>query len=259
MPDQYVHLYLALERTGKAGEKVSGTREPPAPLSVDVEALMRDVITGVTQWVPHVAAAAGITGQAKPRQLGPDVRLRKRWTHRSTVELEPDGTPARDEYDDLIADDQVVRAGTVEVINRPDSTTGVALTSACRTLAAHVDVLLGLPAVKVWEWDDEEGTDGQWVPVRLDGAAAAGRLLELRGRIRAALGETRGRDHLRGVECRRPECAQKTLYREHGTDVIECDSCGDEWSYDELQRWTRMLAGEVLTRRKGAADGGAGA
>jgi len=250
LAEQYVHLYLALPASGAARERVSGTRDAPIPLSAAVEALMRDVVALVTTWAEPTAEAAGVTGAASPRRLGPDVQFRRTWVTVVTVELDPSGRPVRDPTTgEVFAVARTERGPTVDVLTRRDDTTGVALTGACRTLAAHVDTLLALPPTWVHEWDDQAGPDGSWQPAERSGIDAGLAMLSLRGRIRATLGETRGRDYLAGVAC--PECGRKLLYRDHGSDTRYCDGCGEEWTKDMLDRWVAMLANDA--RMRGAA------
>lgn len=258
LPELYVHLYLALPGAQTATERVSGTREPPVPPDMTVEALMRDIIATVTTWVEPVAEQAGITGTGRPRRLAPDVRLRNTWVTRTETVLDADGQPARDDYGDPVAVTHVERAATVAVVSQPDSTSGVALSTACRVLAAHLDVLLALPATDVMEWDDTAGPDGSWQPVDRDGVDAAFSILSLHDQARANLGHTRGSDHLKGVACPERSCSQKLLYRDHGSDVVVCKACRGQWPRDELVRWTKMLAGQIV-QRKGRAVGRASA
>lgn len=250
-PEQYVNLYLALEGGGRRGERVSGTRVPPVPLAVEPEALMRDILNAVLTWVEPTAKAAGITGAPRPRRVRTSA-LRSTRVVRVQRHYDPGPQPgtqvvARDTFGDPVDTVTVDRRITLEQITPDDHTSGVALTSACRLLAAHADRLIALPPTWVWHWDADDGPDGAYQPVELTGVQAALSMIALRGRGRATLGLTRARDHMQGVPC--PDCNHKLLYRAHGTDTVGCDHCGGTWSRDVLDRWTRMLAGEALTYR----------
>lgn len=68
LPAKYARLYLELPRSGGVGEKVSGSKSPPVPLRVDVEALMRDIVHTAVTWQEIVAAVAGLAEPGRKRQ-----------------------------------------------------------------------------------------------------------------------------------------------------------------------------------------------
>jgi hypothetical protein len=50
LPEQYVELYLALEPGPSGGQERHGSKSPPIPLRVDVEALMRRTVDLLQAW-----------------------------------------------------------------------------------------------------------------------------------------------------------------------------------------------------------------
>lgn len=68
LPEQYVHLYLALSEHAGAGERISGTRDDPVPPAVQVEALMRDIAATATTWERIVRDAAHLVDVGESRQ-----------------------------------------------------------------------------------------------------------------------------------------------------------------------------------------------
>ncbi len=207
LPETYVHLYLALPRSSGGGQRISGTRETPIPLSAEVEALMRGIVEAVTCW------------------------------------------------DELVRD----RAGLhVDTLAAGRSRDSVALTSACRTLAAHLDAFAGLPSCEVLRWDETAGPTtrpagahmerradpqvGAWTVVDMTGAQGAIELMRLAGRARHLLGRTR-LVHRLDVPC--PTCGVKALTRQDGAGQVRCESCGRAEPEERYQRLVVVLAGEM--------------
>jgi len=235
LPFTYVELRGLLARSEQAGERVSGSREPPMNIAADIEAFMRSIVHVTVSWEERVRAVAGL------RDHGDWARkLRKL----------PDG----------------------EEVRRRDS---VALDDACRTLSRFLPALLSLepheylrPATRkrVDEIIEEHGGEQpeavygpsgqQWVtlqPIRydtsgdawetaeLDGTGAGLEFLALNGRARGMLGKSRQRRRITEVRC--DECKSKsTLVQYEAHDggwepKVRCTQCPNAYigpSYDLL-------------------------
>jgi predicted RNA-binding Zn-ribbon protein involved in translation (DUF1610 family) len=77
LPAKYMHLRTELPRTTGQGQRVSGSRTPPAPLRLDVDALMVDLTHVVNTWAEIVAAVAGLVDAC--RDLDTACRTLTRW------------------------------------------------------------------------------------------------------------------------------------------------------------------------------------
>jgi hypothetical protein len=65
LPEQYVLLHMALgEKTRLADDRVSGSRTPPVPLRLDVDALIWDMVLILCSWDERVADAEKLTRPA---------------------------------------------------------------------------------------------------------------------------------------------------------------------------------------------------
>jgi hypothetical protein len=119
---------------------------------------------------------------------------------------------------------------------------GVALTQACRTLAAHLSILLTLAPeekVRLMSLADLYDTDldfsiwwdtagDAWAYTTMDGTDAGLEFLRLNGRARGMLGLNRGRRRITEVPC--DECQGSTLVQWEGflggwDPVIKCTNC----------------------------------
>jgi len=169
--------------------------------------------------------------------------------------------------DELLRDMAVVvvswheRVAAVARLDDPDGD----VARACTVLAAHVDVLLALPAepmMRAMTLRDAAGlppgtaglvhvSAGYVDAIPLLGGANAGlEVLALHRRARRLLGETRiPARHLHGVLCR---CGHKQLYETldgHGQwDGAHCRHCRTDWTLDEY----RDLVGEAAGRLRRA-------
>lgn len=142
---------------------------------------------------------------------------------------------------------------------------GVAMTSMCRTLAAHLDVLLALGPEPTNRYVPEERVtaipegvdrypqpDGSVVVIEeLDGGDAANQILELQHAARSKLGYTpRHYDLL--TPCWNPDCEERRLRRWDGSagleDVIECRNCGTRYEGEQLRRL--MVEEELAQQRR---------
>jgi hypothetical protein len=229
LPEQYVHLYLALPKSGSAGERVSGSRDAPTPPDLQVDALMRDIAATVTEWEAAVRAAAGLTPFPRSSHAG-----------------------------------------------------GAPIARACRTLTAHIDTLLALPAQRVREWDPEAGKkgtvagahfrgdstkigkgalgrseapDGAWVWAERTGAEGARQLNRLGGLAFGMLGTLR-LVHRLPVPC--PACGVMALTREDGASEVRCEACGISEPEGKYQHFAKVMAEEMAEQMRREAQDTAG-
>lgn len=295
LPDAYVEAYLALEpgqrydvrqeKTHGGGKKPKGAHAP-LPLDVEADALMGRILEVVLCWHDVVVAAASLSGvpahQAVTRRR---VVQRTQAVVQRTTFPRLDGETERGEFV-VVAPVQVT-----EPLDRPapDAGAGVAITSACRTLAAHVDTLLRLPPEPVTRVvaaskvlaresdrrfvapaaappavqslarplldDDTVGqvrADGRaLVIVEIDGVGAALELFALSRDIRRTLGQSRGATVLDRA-CPNPECGQPGLVLLQGADEVVCGSCGERWGAADWRRLEAVLG--TSARRVGEAS-----
>ncbi len=138
----------------------------------------------------------------------------------------------------------------------------VAVTSAVRTLSAHLDRLVALPAEpmsRAFELHNldriPEGAYGRTntiagyadVTVDLSGADAGEEILGLSRRCKAFLGETRMKEAL-DAPCPDPSCDGYTLERVQGSNYdAECKACGRLLSATEYKQWVRLFVATVRT------------
>ena len=152
---------------------------------------------------------------------------------------------------------------------RPDH--GRQVQRMCRTLAAHLDDLLELPAdamSRSFSLHDlgkiPEGCHGHTnriggyaeVTVELSGADAGTEILALHYRARSVLGETRMTERL-DVPCPDPACDLLMLERRQGSSYeAECRACGRLMTTQEYRSWTQLYAATMsiaeLDRAKAA-------
>jgi hypothetical protein len=148
---------------------------------------------------------------------------------------------------------------------------GVAMSTACRTLAANVDVLLALEpetmnrsvaeGVVASRPEDTEGhvRPAGWAILRkeLGGADAAVEIFTLFEKCKSKLGwRPQHQDLL--TPCWNPDCEQRMLRRWDGSmgldDFVECraDRCG--WKYEGEQLQRLMVAEELAQQRRGQKE-----
>ena len=139
---------------------------------------------------------------------------------------------------------------------------GRLVASLARTLAAHLDRLLELPAdamSRSYSLHDlgkiPEGCHGRThhiagyaeVTVELSGADAGGEILALQYRSRSVLGETRMVERL-DVPCPDPSCDLLMLERVQGSAYeAECRACGRLLNTAEYRSWSRLYAATLST------------
>jgi hypothetical protein len=142
---------------------------------------------------------------------------------------------------------------------RPDH--GRQMTALIRTLTAHLDTLLALPADAMSRSYSLHGDLGKIpegcygrsnriggyaeVTVDLSGADAGEEILRLRYLTLAKLGETRMRERL-DVPCPDPACDMLMLERVQGSDyAAECRACGRLLTSPEYLQWVKLYANSL--------------
>lgn len=284
IPDAYLDAYMALEpgqRYDVRQEKTHGGKRSkgshaPLPLDTEADALMGRILEVVLSWHDAVVAGAGLSGTAGAARIP-----RQRVTSHYEPVVEATMLPRLEdetERGEFVAVRPVQR---VEAVGQ-DSTAGVALTTACCTLAVHVDVLLTLPATPVNRVvphtrvlarkttrrfagrangppdvqhlgrplldDDTIGrvlADGRAIVVReLDGVDAALELFALGRDVRRTLGQSRGATVF-DRPC--PGCDEPGLVLLQGEDVVRCSACGEEWGASDWQRLEMVLKSSPKT------------
>jgi hypothetical protein len=141
----------------------------------------------------------------------------------------------------------------------------VAMSTACRTLATHVDVLLALTpepmnrtvgeSVVASLPDDAEGNvrPAGWAILRkeLGGADAAVEIFTLLEKCKSKLGWRAQHEDLLSP-CWNEECEQRMLRRWDGStgldDFVECRNCG--WRYEGEQLQGLMVEEELAQQRR---------
>lgn len=111
---------------------------------------------------------------------------------------------------------------------------GFAIQRCSRLLAGSVSVLLALRAVEHTGW--LYGRPAVLVRSGLDGACL---FLDLHHRTRSLLGLTRLTHH-HPVPC--PRCEATALYRDNGSETVQCGACLRRYHWDYLQQLCSVLA-----------------
>lgn len=216
LPELYVHLFLALPKQGAAGEKVSGTREPPVPIALEVEALMRDIASTVTTWERIVRDTASLTDVGESRQesgVAVDRACRTLAAHVDTLLACPPTSVWE-------WDDDAGPAGTPLGCHYQGDRTRIGR--------------MALPR--------GDAPDGAYVAADRTGGDAARTIIALAGRCRVLLGMTR-LVHRLPVPC--PTCGVAALTREDGASEVRCQSCGRAEPEERYARLAMILAEDM--------------
>lgn len=253
LPEQYIAAYLALEpgqRTHEDGGRARGKgAEAPLPLDVEADALMRRILEVVLSWWEAVVVAAALSTDPRPRSVVTERRASRR-VEVTTATAYPrlKGETEGGRFAELVP------VNALEAVDRPsDSTSGVAITTACRTLAAHVDTLLRIDA-----WPMTRTVERRQIPLMaagvpctimadgralivadLTGIAGALEILALRRDAERTLGHSR-----RSTQLERPcpGCGEPELHLTEGQDHVKCWSCGERWDASDYPRLAAVLA-----------------
>lgn len=123
--------------------------------------------------------------------------------------------------------------------NRRVSPDHLAVSRAAALLRRCVPDLLAMVPVDMQRWDP---AGERLLFVREDGYDGAGRLIDLCGAARRAVGETELVEHLKGQDC--PGCGAQTLRLISADGRVRCTSCRDVWDELEYDQLARILCGE---------------
>lgn len=216
-PERYVLLHMALGEKGRVtDDRVSGSRTPPVPVRLDVDALIRDMILVLCSWDERVADAAKLTRPAT-------------WMSRYRR-------------------DQVAIPATVATL-APRLGEVLCYPAATMIRVCSLKAAAQLPPSQVARVNGTGGYAEVWAD--LDGAGAGQEFLRLDRRCRHVLGQTlpppAGLD---GIPCRHCDAlalqvAPEPEYRS------QCSECGDLLTAGEYREWVGNYA--AWARRQVAA------
>jgi hypothetical protein len=212
IPGQYVDLYRKLLPSGSGGQRVSGSRTPPIPMVLNVEALMREVVHVVCSWAEVVGHVANLSSTDGPRRAG-------------------------------TALSEASKALAIHV----DALLALGSWSVTRYMDIHKAA--DLPADTIG-WVHPHAGYVEAI-VDLDGPAAALELLDLHAKCRSVLGLTKKREILT-IPCHgcghaalhREETSQGM------EDGATCGNCRTEYTGDQWKLLRDIVYGEQIAARK---------
>jgi hypothetical protein len=252
LPQTYVLLRSLLVPSMQQEERVSGSREAPAPVNLDVQAFMRLIVHVTCGWEDQVRAVAQLS--------------------------DPDTCPECDGEGLADGRDCTPCRGTGKVKTRD----GAALARACRLLAGtgrrdssgcpdtgYLGTLLSLPAepkerfvapdrkvgdLEAGTWLRVDASGDAWAETDMDGTAAGLEFLRLNGRARGMIGFTRQRRRITEVPC--DTCRGKTLVQWEAKaggwePVVRCSACPCSYTgaqYDLLMSRVYQAQLEALAK-----------
>jgi hypothetical protein len=202
--------YDALERElgEKSGtrERVSGSRTPPVPVRLDIDALLREHVHILSSWHERVAAAANLDF---PYARVSRLRRDRQAVHRAVDVIAP-------RMSALFALEPGLMTRYVRITT---DTGGVKPGDAgfVRAAAGYAEV-------------DRE----------LSGADAGEDILRLYGKAVHVLGQFLEREEM-GAPC--PKCDSLTMISTAGEDRLQCAMCKYQPDEKEYARWTKLLTG----------------
>jgi len=232
----------ALIREGSAGPKVTGSREAPLPLKVDVLDLTlparQDAVT--EQHLPRVVTA-----------VVPVKVIRTVW-HKG-IPVHPDhmehGVPQIVEEWITAGERRLVRDQQHRLITAPAGDQ-IGNVSVAAVLDSWVRDWIDVRAIGERRPIASVSSLYGWLSVRLDWACDehpaidefATELRHLRGALRAALGLIEPKPQLMDQPC--PECGYLSLIRRPGEEYIDCDrdECQRVYTMTEYAEWLRPIA-----------------
>lgn len=133
-----------------------------------------------------------------------------------------------------VADVLRVRWDTQDARNSRPS---VVLERASQLLSNSLPVLLSLRDVEHVGWDADD-----WIVIQRDGLDGAELLLNLHNRALALTGQRRLVNHLKDP-C--PKCEHTALERNDGHDLTTCRACGQEYTWEEYQRFCGLVTSRL--------------
>jgi len=161
LPETYAELRLLLPVTGQQEERVTGSREAPVPVNLDVQAFMRQVVWVACSWEDQVRAAVSLSDL-------PDGRRR-------------DGVA-------LAQACRILAAHLTALLSLPRETK-VRFVPPSRLEGMEPGTFWADTAGDAWAYSD------------MDGTGAGLEFLQLHGRARGMLGLTRQRRRITEVPC----------------------------------------------------------
>ena len=214
LPETYAELRLLLPATGQQEERVTGSREAPVPVNLDVQAFMRQIVWVTCSWEDQVRAAVRLSDLPDGRRrdgVALAEACRTLAAHLTALLALPSETKVR-----------FVPPGKVE------------------------DLQPG-----AW-WTDTAGD--AWAYSDLDGTAAGLEFLALHGRARGMLGLTRQRRRITEVPCdgcRGKGLVQSEAKAGGWEPVVRCTLCPYSYAgtqYDLLMGRVYQAQLEALAR-----------
>jgi hypothetical protein len=216
LPETYAQLRLLLPVTGQQEERVTGSREAPVPVNLDVQAFMRQVVHVTCSWEDQVRAAVSLSDLPEGRRR-----------------------------------DGVALAQACRTLNA-HLTALLSLPAEDKARFEPPSRKLGeLPPGSVVQIDS---AGDAWVMAAMDGTAAGLEFLQLHGRARGMLGLTRQRRRITEVPC--DGCRAKTLVQSEAKaggwePVVRCTACPMSYtgaSYDLLMGRVYQAQLEALSK-----------
>ena len=188
LPKTYAELRLLLPVTGQREERVTGSREAPVPVNLDVQAFMRQVVWVACSWEDQVRAAVRLSDL-------PDGRRR-------------DGVA-------LVQACRTLSAHLTALLSLP-----------CETKVRFVPPR-ELPKLEPGAWWTDAAGDA-WAYSDLNGTAAGLEFLQVHGRARGMLGLTRQRRRITEIPCdgcRGKTLVQSEAKAGGWEPVVRCTAC----------------------------------
>lgn len=204
LPEDYARLSVLLAKSGQQEEKVSGGgKEAPVPVSLDIDAFMREMVMITLSWEDQVRGAFGLSDPEDGNDDG-----QRRWR---------DG-PALQRACTLLAGKGADDDGWLSALlalEPEEKLRYVPGNTMLRDLAPGTRIAI-----------DESGD--AWGAHEVGGTYAGLEFLRLHSRARGLLGLTRGRKKLPEVPC--DGCGQRTLFQREAVagglePVARCTSC----------------------------------
>jgi hypothetical protein len=219
LPQTYAELRLLLPVTGQQEERVTGSREAPVPVNLDVQAFMRQVVWVACSWEDQVRAAVRLSDL-------PDGRRR-------------DGVA-------LAQASRTLTAHLTALLSLPHETKVRFVSSRQRADMEPGEF-----------WTDTAGD--AWAYADMDGTGAGLEFLQVHGRARGMLGLTRQRRKITEVPCdgcRGKTLVQSEAKAGGWEPVVRCTACPVSYAgahYDLLMGRCYQVQLEELDKRRAAS------
>lgn len=215
LPELYVRLSCELGQKGQAPERVSGSREAPVPPRLDVDALMRRMVSVMASWDQRVRAVAGLTH--------PGEELARKRRHGRAL------------------------AGYTETL-----ALRLAVLLSLPSVPMRRDIPIG-EVTELDEGLVHVGA-GYATVIRPGSGETAGReILELHRQARGKLAETRLREHL-DVPCPGCDCLSLERIS-GSDQAAECSLCGRQMDSGAYTQWVNQYAAYMRARQRAVEEG----